>query len=174
VGDKWETEEAKRYIRLNPDLGKDPPPMDAKEEMVNMQLQVQKQLKAGRNIILVQQIAHRLIASSFYLQKIGKATRVSEENYRCRGIPLPPYVLLGGKLILLPGKIRCRFDNGSNDIRTLGSFFRRQQIEKFQPAFVVKVQYNSDEEYEVSGPRLHSVPSVPISSRRLMGETLGK
>lgn len=58
-----------RCIRVNMDLGKDPPPLDAKQELSNLQSQVIQLLRTREYQNIIEQIAHRLVASTFYFIK---------------------------------------------------------------------------------------------------------
>lgn len=58
-----------RCVRVNMDLGKDPPPLDAKQQLSNLQSQVIQLLRTPEYQNIIEQIAHRLVASAFYFSK---------------------------------------------------------------------------------------------------------
>ncbi|KAF7502349.1 hypothetical protein GJ744_006003 [Endocarpon pusillum] len=114
-----------RYIRLNPDLQGQPPPLDEAAQMLPLQEKVQKIFKTPAYELIMERIAYRLVASSFYFAKSpsiehDKVTR----SYECKG------------------RISCRFEGSANDmkasLRHLGEFFRRQSTTTFRPYFTVK------------------------------------
>ena len=75
-----------RYIRLNVDLGKEPPALDETAEMVPLQEKVRRLLHTPTYEPYVEGVAHRLIASTFYFAKSrdvehDKAT----SSYLCTG-----------------------------------------------------------------------------------------
>jgi hypothetical protein len=74
---------SKRYFRLNPDLGEDPPPLDAKQKLREVQLLAVNSLRTDSNKALVQKIAHQLVASSFYFVKEG--LEEDGDSYICSG-----------------------------------------------------------------------------------------
>lgn len=69
--DKGNTVDADRYIRLNVDLGRTPPKLDEKLQMKTLQNLADQCLQTDEGRLRVQEIAHRLIASSFYLERSG-------------------------------------------------------------------------------------------------------
>lgn len=71
VTDNENAIDADRYIRLNPDLGGKPPSLDDKAQMKNLRNSVHQSLQSDEGKLLVQRIAHRLIASCFYLERSG-------------------------------------------------------------------------------------------------------
>lgn len=79
--------ESGRYIRLNPDLKKDPPELDDTAAMLPLQEQVQRLFKTPEYELAAERIAYRLVASSFYFSKsptiqYDDAARL----YTCRGL----------------------------------------------------------------------------------------
>ena len=75
----------RRFIRLNPDLHRDPPSLDAKDEVKELQEYVQKQLKLRDLYAQIQDVAHRLIASSFFFHKTSVSAPKESEDYICEG-----------------------------------------------------------------------------------------
>ncbi|KAH8708474.1 hypothetical protein GQ44DRAFT_627959 [Phaeosphaeriaceae sp. PMI808] len=123
VQSSWEASEFRRYQRINPKLGYQPPRLDDKGMLEQVQNTTRMKL---RNDELyrkkVSRIAHRLVASSFYFERLGQNKH--HGGYKCRG------------------KILCKFYNGSEELRSLGSFLRRQQRQSiFQPFFRMSEQH---------------------------------
>jgi type VI protein secretion system component VasF len=77
--------ESRRYIRLNPDLKIDPPRLDAKEELLNLQQRVRNELKSQKNQEMIEQIVHRLVASSFYFKKMRPKQDEDSDRFTCIG-----------------------------------------------------------------------------------------
>lgn len=48
------------------------------------------------------------------------------------------------------GKIRCRFPDGSRDLRHLGSFLRNQQEPRFQPYFAIQEKLCEEIKIDIS------------------------
>ncbi|KIW97974.1 uncharacterized protein Z519_01558 [Cladophialophora bantiana CBS 173.52] len=69
VGEQWATEFASRYVRINPDLGEKPPPLDAKSDVNRLQRKVYKLLRQPPLARDITEIANALVASTFYFKK---------------------------------------------------------------------------------------------------------
>jgi hypothetical protein len=85
VGEDWSNPDSERFIRLNPDLKSTPPPLDAKNELDQLQKLVQKQLKRPEMIRKVQDVAHRLVASCFYFSKTTPNSSDKGQGFICTG-----------------------------------------------------------------------------------------
>ncbi|KAF2475025.1 uncharacterized protein BDR25DRAFT_280671 [Lindgomyces ingoldianus] len=110
-------EEGSRYIRINPDIGRQPPPLDAKGEVEKLQSDISRTMVSHESQCKVEEVVFRLVASSFYFDK-GKATRNRT-----------------GGTATVSGKFQCRFEESSEWLKQLGRFFRKQQRIDFQPYF---------------------------------------
>ncbi|KAE8444662.1 hypothetical protein EG329_014318 [Mollisiaceae sp. DMI_Dod_QoI] len=109
-----------RYIRINPDLKTAVPPIYAKEELKSLQMWTINNMASPANKARIRGIADRLVASSFYFEKGTAKESQPSEGWKC------------------PGKIYCRFENGSTEIRELGRYLRNKQSGSFQPYFTVR------------------------------------
>jgi len=74
-----------RYIRINPDLKNEVPPIFAKEELKSLQVWTTNYLASPAIQKMIQNISHRLVASSFYFEKVGAKEVPSSETYTCFG-----------------------------------------------------------------------------------------
>lgn len=72
-----------RYIRLNPDLGFPVPKLDDVERMPDVQKAAYEQINTNAR---VNEIAHRLIASTFFFEKTEASTKEREGGYECYGV----------------------------------------------------------------------------------------
>jgi hypothetical protein len=70
---------AQRYIRINPKLSSPVPKMDAVRESGNFRNQIRRELSSTSTKNMVEKVAHRLISSSFYFDKIG----LVKEDFGC-------------------------------------------------------------------------------------------
>jgi len=109
----------RRFIRFNPDLDKDPPPPDSKSDLENLQLTVRKRLQTPHRLAALRNVAHRLVASSFYLEIHSKGTGEKGEQ-------------------MINGTITCRFEEGSTELRALGKILEERVTDGFEPYFLVK------------------------------------
>jgi hypothetical protein len=104
-----------RYIRLNPDLKSDVPSIDAKKDLKSLQDRTIDELSSSANKRLIRSIAHRLIASSFYFEKMTPKEIHASESFVCSGmlvycIECPPTYLFFRRTRTLPQrKTRARF-----------------------------------------------------------------
>ncbi|KAK5360276.1 hypothetical protein LTS13_010366 [Exophiala xenobiotica] len=114
-----------RCIRVNLDLGKEPPALDAKTELTNLQTQVVQLLRSREYQNDIEQVAYRLVASTFYFIKDSVSAN-DNGTFRCSG------------------RITCRFEGNSSEMRRnmreLGHLLRQQQIPGYQPFFTIKEQ----------------------------------
>lgn len=69
VDNKSSTEDDSRYIGLNVDLGQDPPKLDETAELTTLQSLTGQILRTSEYQRAIENIAHRLVASSFYFLK---------------------------------------------------------------------------------------------------------
>ncbi|KAK3658833.1 hypothetical protein LTR56_001704 [Elasticomyces elasticus] len=113
----------RRYQRINVDLGKDPPELDAVDQVEDLQATVAYRLKTVPEYkVQLGEIAHQLVASSFYFEKA------------------PGHAVDPSVAIQIFGTFRCRFLSGSQELRHLGELLRTKQIPGFQPFFSVLEQ----------------------------------
>ena len=62
-------EQGSRFVRLNLDLSREPPQMDEKEKLAELQISGAQLLKTDEYGGVVEKIAHMLVASTFYFSK---------------------------------------------------------------------------------------------------------
>lgn len=73
----------KRSIRLNPDLRFEVPRLDAVEELERVEIAAMQDLKANKEYVV--EVAHRLIASTFFFEKDSNSVRATDNGYECTG-----------------------------------------------------------------------------------------
>ncbi|EON62430.1 hypothetical protein W97_01652 [Coniosporium apollinis CBS 100218] len=113
-----------RYIRLNIDLGFDPPALDAVDQLDNVQTAARDQLYgAAPYKSQIQQIAARLVASCFFFDKTAGSLSETDSGFQ------------------VSGAIYCRFGGESASMRALGDYLRLQQTPDFQPYFSIEERY---------------------------------
>ncbi|KAK5133613.1 hypothetical protein LTR08_007561 [Meristemomyces frigidus] len=117
---------ARRFIRFNPDLDREPPALDSKNDIVALQANVRKRLQTPHRLAALRNVAHRLVASSFYLDLQAKA-RPDKAEQMCSGA------------------IACRFDDGSMEVCALGKVLSERRGEGFEPYFLIKPNGNDGE-----------------------------
>jgi hypothetical protein len=79
-----EESEIRRYQRINPKLGYRVPRLDDKEKLESLQYTVRENLRDNEPYRKkISRIAHRLVASSFYFERIGQ--RKYGSGYVCEG-----------------------------------------------------------------------------------------
>ncbi|KAL8726779.1 MAG: hypothetical protein Q9181_005928 [Wetmoreana brouardii] len=71
-----------RYVRLNPQLQKDPPSLDEVECMQMLKATVRSQMTNSEEISV---LALQLVASCFYFEKSAAAELQSNDSYECKG-----------------------------------------------------------------------------------------
>ncbi len=83
----WPNIEPLPFIRLNVDLKEDPPALDAKDELANLQGKVKKALHHSASMrVEIQRVAFQLIASTFYVSRAVPLRDAEGTNaVSCRG-----------------------------------------------------------------------------------------
>jgi hypothetical protein len=109
--------DSRRYIRVNPDIGRTPPRLDDVNEVDSLQLDVSRYLKEPEAMANLEDIVLRLVASSFYLERTHATRDMSQGTAKVRG------------------KLRCRFEESSDWAKEMGLFLARHQRADFQPYF---------------------------------------
>jgi predicted acylesterase/phospholipase RssA len=107
------------YIRLNLDLKKKLPPFDAKDKFREFRTDVKERLKESDVVVMIQDIACSLVASSFYFE-------------------LADTVPQRGGSFVCTGYICCKFEEGSSNLKALGEFLSKQCTPNFTPEFVIQ------------------------------------
>jgi hypothetical protein len=75
-----------KYQRINPEIGFDPPRLDETSKLPDLQRAVQQKLTRDSALISqTTEIAHRLVASSFYFDKSTMPLNSREDNLCCYG-----------------------------------------------------------------------------------------
>ncbi|KAK6220922.1 hypothetical protein LQW54_001842 [Pestalotiopsis sp. IQ-011] len=107
---KWEqwtqqyADLATRAFRVNPDLGDEPPSLDAVDKVTPLRQQVAGWLLDHKRVTQIKEISCTLVASSFYFEPFGQPEKGDESS------------------IQLQGFIRCRLSDDASDIKALGTF----------------------------------------------------
>ena len=71
-----------RFVRINPPLDEDPPPLDDVGRMQYIQELVREQIRNDKQI---QQVALQLVASCFYFERSAAVEALSDKSYQCKG-----------------------------------------------------------------------------------------
>ncbi|KAI9691461.1 MAG: hypothetical protein M1822_007532 [Bathelium mastoideum] len=123
-GTKQGQEQESRFVRVNLDLWREPPKMDEKHKLAQLQDVGTRLLKTDKYRSLIERIAHMLVASTFYFSKKRFWYNEHSGTWTCTG------------------RIVCRFEGklseSCNNMRALGDYLRHQQISGYQPFFTVK------------------------------------
>ena len=115
-------------IRFNPDLGKEVPDQDRKDLLKPVQELVRTKLREPHWCVAVDNMAQRLIATSFYLDI--RSETVDEK---------------GAQVIF--GAIMCRWEDGSAEVRALGRVLEDRRKDDFVPFFQLRPASQSNKVY---------------------------
>lgn len=87
VKEKLENEDdINRYVRLNVDLGVNPPQLDEKQKLPELREKTRELLDSIKYQAVIEKIAHRLVASTFYFLKDDRiGFSKSSSSYVCTG-----------------------------------------------------------------------------------------
>lgn len=122
---------AQRYIRINPDLRYGVPALDDKNRIWNLESDAKKGLEYLHPSI--RGIADRLLASCFYYEKASGQTL---EN-QVLGMWYFLSMMYQTDKFLSQGRIQCRFEDGTENLRKLGACLRSFQSHNFSPRFTI-------------------------------------
>ena len=121
---------SKRYFRINPELSTRPPALDDKEKVESLEADVIGILDSMNNEIRA--VADRLLASCFYFEKANvQPTDGQITGNQCFAM------LESASDVTFTGQICCRFDDGTENLRNLGTYLRTFQKPRFAPRFSV-------------------------------------
>ncbi|KAF1927873.1 FabD/lysophospholipase-like protein [Didymella exigua CBS 183.55] len=111
-------ENAFRYVRINPELS-NAPSLDDVAQIKGVQTATRNALERPENRARVKRVAHMLVASSFYYERTNVPRNVYN-GYACTG------------------KICCRFEDESDELRAFGDYLRKLQTKDFQLKFEIE------------------------------------
>lgn len=137
------SEDSRRYIRVNPDIGRSPPRLDAVGEIELLQSDVARYLKEPEATTKLEDIVFRLVASSFYFERTHATRDMSRGTAKVRG------------------KLQCRFEESSEWAKEMGLFFKKHQRADFQPYFDTwdGVQQHSRDKINFDSSRIERMAS---------------
>jgi hypothetical protein len=76
---------ASRYVRINPNLKRDPPSMDDVSQLQTLKEESRRALKTPESLAQIEGVAHTLVASSFYYERTA-TLRSEMDLYSCSGL----------------------------------------------------------------------------------------
>ena len=86
---KHNRDDESRYTRINVDLQEDPPALDDKRRLVDLQSRTQGILRSIEYQSTIERVAYKLVASSFYFLKSDKIEFDKKSSWwLCEGITL--------------------------------------------------------------------------------------
>ncbi|KAI3328065.1 FabD/lysophospholipase-like protein [Xylariaceae sp. AK1471] len=136
LNDRWSVDDSNRYIRINPTLNLEEPKFDDVRRLAAIEQEAEEVIYQDSHRL--KEIAHRLLASSFFFDKDVGSTRLTTDGYVCTG------------------SICCRFQQSSSEMQGLGDFLRALLKGSFEPYFVI------EEEDHASSPALGVVLTEAI------------
>ncbi|KAI1362066.1 FabD/lysophospholipase-like protein [Xylaria arbuscula] len=110
----------RRFIRVNPDLGFEVPRLDAVNDLEGLEKAANHNL--SQSAPRIREIAHRLVASSFFFEKDAGSVKPTTTGYECTGL------------------IHCRFANSSEQMKAMGVLLRKCLGDHFEPFFFIEEQ----------------------------------
>jgi len=119
--------EPRRYFRLSPQVTARLPDLDDREALANGSLEkiVDEFLCKSTTIATIEQVARRLIATSFYLEPSTQPSAGGEKTTFHGTNPKPPHAGFVKLKILGLGTIRCRFIDKSSDIKAFADVIKK-------------------------------------------------
>lgn len=125
-----------RYLRINPDLGKEIPRLDQATKVDDLQRQVRAVFNEDEEIRQkLDTASRRLIASCFYA-KLAATPIDSQKSITVSGMSSAYY--LSNLKLTLAACLYCRFASNPAEIRSLGRYFRKLTTQHFRPHFTIR------------------------------------
>ncbi|CAN9421253.1 unnamed protein product [Alternaria alternata] len=118
-------DDALRYVRINPDIERQPPKLDEVKKVGELIRDTRKALKTSANRAQIARVTHILVASTFYFELLDSPVSINDGTFSCLG------------------HIRCRFENDSPLLTGLGDFFAKRQTSTFQSYFEIQSDLDS-------------------------------
>ncbi|KAF6818372.1 hypothetical protein CMUS01_11936 [Colletotrichum musicola] len=106
-----------RYIRVNPEFPFKVPRLDAVEDLPRLVIETKRYTDSHQ--MRIKEIAHRLVASSFFFEKYPGTVRACGERFQCSG------------------RICCRLSSTPRKMKALGYFFHDCVQDAFEPHFIL-------------------------------------
>jgi hypothetical protein len=74
-----------RYVRINPDIGREPPRMDEVKDMGRLIQDARRALKGSKARAEITRVTHILVASSFYYERTSEPVLGADGLFSCAG-----------------------------------------------------------------------------------------
>jgi hypothetical protein len=74
-----------RYVRINPDIGREPPRMDEVKDMGRLIQDARRALKGSEGRAEITRVTHILVASSFYYERTSQPVLGADGVFSCAG-----------------------------------------------------------------------------------------
>lgn len=145
-----EERDRRRYVRVCPEFLARLPKFDEVRRMDELERETERLLR--QNPGEVTEVAHRLVASTFFFEKDAGSVKQTASGFQCTGSfhlfdfhantylhrteeePCPTDKIS-------PGSIYCRFRMGSLELRALGWFLISFLVDDFEPYFLLEEQW---------------------------------
>lgn len=138
----------KRYRRINPNLGENPPKLDDVKMLPWLRQQmhrIRKQVDFQRQI---EEVARRLVAASFYIDVSYTPTSLPQDfNLPVLGMIFPFY---NKTALIREAEIHCKFPLASQEIRNLGDYLKNSTTGNFRPYFIIGEQNSTSEPIKIT------------------------
>lgn len=130
-----------RYMRVNPEFSFDVPRPDAVDKLPDLIAETKEY--TSRHTRTVGEIAHKLIASSFFFEKDSGTVRACEGRFQCSGQSDRLSIawldcIHVSSCCFFKGRIRCRLSSSPKKIKALGNLLRDCFVDTFDPHFVLE------------------------------------
>lgn len=144
-----ETSIRQRYRRVCPELFSKIPKFDDVSKLEDLERETQGVLRHSTDELV--EIAHRLVASTFFFEKDVGSLKQKASEFTCTGsslfhlCPIVTSLLLrAASLRIVSGSIFCRFRPGSPEIKALAWFLISLLDGDFEPYFLLEEECDDD------------------------------
>ncbi|KAI1446087.1 hypothetical protein F5Y02DRAFT_426089 [Annulohypoxylon stygium] len=112
------TEDRRRYVRISPELNIPAVKFDDIQRLDEIEREAEEVIQ--QNMLVIKEVAHRLIASTFFFEKDVGSVKQTASGYTCKG------------------SICCKFRSWSDEMKSLGTFFISGLKGNFEPYFLIE------------------------------------
>lgn len=133
----------KRYRRINPNLGENPPKLDDVKMLPWLRQRMHKIMKHVDFQKQIGEVARELVAASFYVQ----LPTPQDFKVSVLGMIFPYY---NKTELIREAEIHCKFPLASQEIRDLGDYLKNSTTGNFRPYFIIGEQSSNSEPIKIN------------------------
>ncbi len=145
---RGDEDEKKRYRRINPNLGENPPKLDDVKMLPRLRHRMHQIMKHVDFQKQIGEVARQLVATSFYVEVPYIPTSPPQDfKTSVFGMIFPFY---NKTELIREAEIHCKFPSASQEIRHLGEYLKNFTTWNFRPYFIIGEQSSTSEPIKIT------------------------